>query len=555
MSTDLWLKTQARFERERGKIEIDRAAAVRVALAFPNIYSVAMASLGYQLVYRMLNELTNSSCERVVYPDSDDLEEHLRTHTELMTLETQSPLSEFDVVAFSISWELDYLNALRMLELANIPVRSSERDESNPLVIAGGPCATFNPEPLADFVDAFVIGDSEEVLPGLVHAIATTQGEPREAVLRRLASVPHVYVPAMCQPVYDSSGMLSMVEHNPAAPERVERAVCRDLQSYPSFSCVSNDEAEFGDIILVEVARGCGRGCRFCVAGQINRPPRPRDPVISRGARNLLFVRNDEAQRERLGLVGASVFDHKSSIDTCQAIVDNGNEFTVSSLRLESITPEVARLLIQGGKKTLTIAPEAGSERLRRVIGKQCSEERVFEAVTIAQEAGFERLRLYFMVGLPTETDEDVQSIMDLLRRLAAEFPSVTLQASVSAFVPKPWTPFQWHTMEAESVLKKRLARLSKGIGAIRGVSYSGESPRLATVQGLLARGDRRVGTVLAKALENGGSYPAAIREAGIDLDWYLRRMRGLEEVLPWDHIDALVSKSHLWSEYQNAIT
>lgn len=536
------MKSQARFERERGRVEIDRSAAVRVVLAFPNVYSVGMASLGFHLVYQMLNDLPDASCERVFLPDPADLDEHVRTHTELFTLESQSPLSEFDVVAFSISWELDYLNVLRMLRLANLPILAADRDESKPLLIAGGPCATLNPEPLADFVDVFVIGDSEEVLPRLIREIAATQDEPRNVVLERLASVPHVYVSALYGPVYDSSGMLSMVEHSSAAPERVTRAVCRDLKSHPSSSCVSAAEAEFGDIVLTEVARGCGRGCRFCAAGHINRPPRARKTAALPDA-------------SRYGLVGASVFDHSSSVDTCQAIAEGGNEFTVSSLRLESVTPQVARLLIQGGQKTLTIAPEAGSERLRRVIGKECTDERVFEAVACAREAGFERVKLYFMIGLPTETDEDVDGIVDLLKRLAAEFPSIALQASVSAFVPKPWTPFQWHPMEAESVLKKRLARLTKGIGAIRGVSYSGESPRLAVVQGLLARGDRRVGAVLAAALANGGSYPAATREAGIDLNWYLRRARGLDELLPWDHIDALVGKAHLWSEYQNAAT
>jgi radical SAM superfamily enzyme YgiQ (UPF0313 family) len=536
------MKTQARFERERGRVEIDRAADVRVALAFPSNYSVGMASLGFQLVYRMLNDLPNASCERVFLPDPDDFDEHIRTHTELLSLESQCPLSEFDVVAFSISWELDYLNALRMLELANLPVMASERDESKPLVIAGGPCATFNPEPLADFVDAFVVGDAEEVLPSLISAIASTQGEPRQATLEALASVSSVYVPKLYTPVYDSENRLNNIEHELCAPERVSRAVCRDLASHPASSCVSTEDGEFGDITLVEVARGCGRGCRFCVAGHINRPPRAR-------------AMDELPDGKRFGLVGASVFDQRGSPDICRRIVEAGGGFTVSSLRLESITSQVAGLLIEGGQRTLTIAPEAGSERLRGVIGKQCSEDRIFEAVAIAQEAGFERVKLYFMVGLPTETDEDVDLTIGLLKRLAASFPSVTFQASVSAFVPKPWTPFQWHPMEAESVLKRRLARLSKGVGAIRGVSYGGESPRLAVVQGLLARGDRRVGAMLVHALGNGGSYPSAMRESGLDVKWYLRRQREQDEVLPWDHIDALVSKSHLWSEYKNALT
>ena len=541
MAVDLYEKTKERLAHESGTVVINRAAAVRFALAFPNIYSVGMASLGYQLVYAMLNSLPNASCERVFVPDPDDLKEHLRSHTELFTLESQHPLSEFDVVAFSVSFEMDYLNMLHILKLANIPILSAERDELRPLVIVGGPCGTFNPEPLADFVDAFVIGDAEDVLPELVNALEAKQGSARNEVLAALAGVPGVYVPRFYTPQYDGSGELVGLDVIPPAPAKVNRAVATDLTNSTARSVIRASDAEFGDIELVEVARGCGRQCRFCVAGYITRPMRPRNT-------------GKQFNGIRQGLVGAAIFDHPEARSICESIVESGGEFTVSSVRLETITPELVALMVRGGQKTLTIAPEAGSERLRKVINKNASEDDIFSAVAMAQEAGILRIKLYFMIGLPTETDSDIDAIVDLVRRLNSEFPAVIFQVSASSFVPKPWTPFQWHTMEHENILKRRYAILTKGISSIKGAKLSGESPRLATVQGYLARGDRRMGRVLAAALENGGDYSAALRETGVDVRPCLYKLRGRDDVLPWDVVDAGIDKDYLWNEYQKAL-
>ena len=582
MPEDLYEKTKARLARETGAVAVRRAAGVRFALAFPNVYGVGMASLGYQLVHQMLNGLPNASCERVFLPDDDDLSEHIRSHTELFTLESQHPLSEFDVVAFSVSFEMDYLNVLHMLKLANVPLGRDERGESNPLVIAGGACPTFNPEPLADFVDAFVIGDSEDVLPELVNAIESAQGKPREEMLAALAGVAGVYVPAFYQPEYAEGGELIAMQADAPAPRAVSRAVCTDLADHPAESCIGADDAEFGDITLVEIARGCGRKCRFCVAGHITRPPRVRHPEgiarpaehASRSAEHasrhpeldsgsahaseemLKQVQHDAMppRSSRLGLVGAAVFDHPEAQEICRSIVERGGEFTVSSVRLETVTPELAALMAAGGQKTLTIAPEAGSERLRCAINKNAPEEAIFAAVSAAREAGISRVKLYFMIGLPTETDSDIAAIVDLVRRLAGEFPSVAFQVSASSFVPKPWTPFQWHPMERENTLKKRLAILKKGLTTMRGVKLGGESPRLAVVQGYLARGDRRMGAVLRAALEDGGDYSAALRASGVDARWYLHRQRERAEALPWDHIDAGIDKDYLWEEYRRSL-
>lgn len=513
---------KARLAREKGGVTIDRAAAVRFALAFPNEYRVAMASLGYQLVYRMINELPNASCERVFLPEPADLKEYLRTRAELFSLESMSPLSEFDVVGFSISFEMDYLNILRVLKLSNLPIKCADRDDYDPMVIAGGPCATFNPEPLTDFIDAFVIGDAENVLPAMVNVLEAGRDKPRSDTLNGLASVDGVYVPSV--------------------GNKAVRQIALDLNAHPAASVIRTDEAEFGDTELVEIARGCGRKCRFCMAGHINRPPRPRDI-------------QQECNGSKVGLVGAAVFDHPDARGICESIVASGGQFSTSSIRLETVTDELVALMTQSGQRTLTIAPEAGSERLRRVINKDATDEQIFSAVSAAYKAGINRIKLYFMIGLPTETNEDISSIIDLVRRLAGEFSTVNFQVSASSFVPKPWTPFQWHAMERENVLKKRYAMLRSGISSIKGANFSGESPRLATIQGYLARGDRRMGAVLASALENDGDYSAALRETGVDISDYIYRTRGFEEIMPWEvNIDNRLSRDYLWNEYQKAL-
>jgi radical SAM superfamily enzyme YgiQ (UPF0313 family) len=542
MPVDLREKARARLAREHGGVAIDRAAPVRFALAFPNVYSLGMASLGYQLVYEMLNANSDASCERVFLPDPEDLTEHERSRTELFTLESLSPLSEFDVIGFSISYELDYINVLRMLRLANIPLRRRDRDETRPLIIAGGPCATFNPEPLAEFVDAFAIGDSEELLPRIVEAVKSTSGGPREETLAALAQVPGIYVPHFYNPQYGQSGRLAGVDSITPAPPKVLRSITANLASYPAGSTIRTSEGEFGEILLLEVIRGCGRHCRFCAAGYVTRPPWAREI-------------GDVPDRARLGLVGAAVFDHPEAEDLCQAIVDSGTEFSVSSVRLETVTPAVAALMARGGQKTLTIAPEAGTQRLRTLINKPSTEDDMRSAISAAHQAGIDRVRMYFMIGLPTETDADAAAIADLVCKLAKDYPSVSFQVSVSCFVPKPWTPFQWAPMERESVLRRRFVALKRAVLSIGGVKFTGESPRLAIVQGYLARGDRRLADVIEAAMLNGGDYPAALRETGVDVSAYVYRARDEGEALPWDHVDIRVKKTYLWMEYQRALT
>lgn len=541
MAIDLQARARARLAREHGGIQINRAASVRFALGFPNIYAVGMASLGYQLVYALINNHPDASCERFFLPDPEDMGEHERLRAELFTLESLSSLSRFDVVAFSVSWEMDYINVLRSLRLASIPLRSADRDETRPLIIAGGPCATFNPEPLAHFIDAFVVGDGEETIPRIIDSLKSARQMPRSEMLFGLSNIPGVYVPALYEPQYDTDGGLLKVVNHASAPPKVSRAIAADLAVHPAGSTIRTSEAEFGEIQLIEVMRGCGRHCRFCVAGYINRPP---------WARKIGAI----PDVGRHGLVGPAVFDHPEAERLCEEIVQAGGQFTVSSARLETITPATAELMAKGGQKTLTIAPEAATERLRAVINKNSTNEQVRRAITAARDAGISRVKMYFMIGLPTETDEDVSAISELARDLAAEFPDVGFHVSASCFVPKPWTPFQWCEMERERVLRRRFAALKKSILSSGGVRFSGESPRLATVQGYLARGDRRIGDILESALENGGDYPAAVRSVGIDISSYIYRARKRTELLPWDHLDARIKKNYLWKEYSKSL-
>jgi radical SAM superfamily enzyme YgiQ (UPF0313 family) len=452
-------------------------AEISFALAFPNKYRLGMASLGFQIVYQLINNNPNAYCDRVFLPDEEEIPLYQKSKTQLFTYETLKSVNEFDVLGISLYFEMDYVNVLRLFSLVNIPLRASDRNENHPIIIAGGPCATFNPEPMAAFIDVFVVGDAEAVMDDIIDILLRFKYSTKQEKIEALSKLDGLYVPSL--QVWN---------------KQVKRSINKELDNYPGSSSIYTDEAEFGDLELIEVSRGCSRGCNFCAAGVIGRPIRSRKLDISK------------SDAKRFGLVGAAVFDHPDIIRFCYEIIDAGKQFTVSSIRLETITPITAELLFKGGQKTLTIAPEAGSERLRKVINKQCSDETIINAVEIAFKAGIKKIKLYFMIGLPTETDEDIKSAALLVKRLSSTYPKVSFQVSASCFVPKPLTAFQAEKIADTKILKSRLSILKKEIKLLRNTKLNTESPRLSIIQAILARGGRELADVIEKAFELDGN-------------------------------------------------
>ena len=546
-------KTKQRLAREIGTVYKPHAGRLRFALAFPNAYYVGMSNLGLQVVYRLLNEREDTVCERVFLPDPGD---SWPSGTPLFTMESQTPVRDFDVLAFSLSYELDYPNVLRILGLAGLREDADSRNASDPLVIAGGPAATFNPEVLAPFVDLFVIGEAEEVVPELVGVLGEHLSGDRTELLMRLANVRGVYVPRFYKPEYNEDGTIRRVGAAQGVPKKVRRRWVQALDPYAAVSAIITPETEFSNMVLAEVARGCGRQCRFCIAGYAFLPPRARTPsAVLDGIRRMEEkARRRALEHPRVGLLSASVFDHPSSLLVCRSLVERGRLFSISSTRPDTLDKDIVQALHRGGHETLTIAPEAGSDRLRLVINKAMTDEEILGAAATAWEGGFRRLKLYFMVGLPTETPEDVAGIPALASRIAAVSKWERLTVSVSCFVPKPWTPFQWAPMERQKELADKLAGIRRTLQSLKRVETAGESAREAVVQGVLARGDRRLRDALLLVSRGDTSWRAAFRKGGADPSFYAHRPRHFDEIFPWDHLDLGVRKQYLRLEYERAM-
>lgn len=486
---------------EQGTIFASPGSRLRLLLAYPNTYRVGMSNLGFQAVYYLLNQLPGVSCERAFLPEGPG---------RLISLETQTPAGDFDVIGFSLPYELDCLNVLKMLRAAGIPLRAEQR-EAGPLVLAGGAWVSYNPLPLAEIADAFVIGEAETALAPLAQALA---GRPkREDALRRLTEVPGVWVPSPAS----------------RAPHPATRVYPPHLDDWPTCSRVLTRETEFGDLFLIELSRGCGRGCRFCVADYCYRPPRRRslECLLDQARQGLRF-------RETIGLVAAAVSDYPAVEELVAEIRGMGGRISVSSLRADSLTPALVKALAESGVRTLTLAPEAGSDRLRQVLHKGIAEESYLEACRQAAALGIPQIKLYFMLGIPGEDEQDVAAIVALaerVRRLGVE----RLSLSVSCLVPKPGTPFERIAMETPSSLDRKQRLLRKLVAGKADISF--ESPRWSLIQGALARGDRRLGGVMIAALEGGESFRAwkeAFRAAGLTAEEFACRSRPPEEALPW---------------------
>ncbi len=523
----------------------------RIALIYPNTYHHGMSNLGFQTVYHLLNQRDDCLCERFFLPERD---KKTQLFAPLISVESGRQLKDFELIAFSISFENDYLNLPIIFELANIPLFAAQRDDSFPLVLFGGVCAFINPEPLADIVDLVAVGEAEPILPGLLKTLLQTN-QPRNAVLKNLAQQPGIYVPCFYTPEYSESGEQQVVNAEDGAPQQVQRQFLADLDTSPSRSFIQTEATEFGQMALTEVSRGCSRGCRFCAAGFVYLPPRERS------LDNLLDqVDSGLCERQRIGLVAAAVADYSKIQELQQGILDRDGQLSMSSIRLDALTPDEVALLNQAGHRTVAIAPEAGSQRLRNFINKGISEEQILDSVHMLADGGIRNLKLYFIIGFPEEEQSDIDAIVALTEKISVIWRESgrkrqqmgNLILSVNPFIPKPFTPFQWAGMEGEKSLKKKVRFLQSAVSRIPNCRMNSESLRGAVLQTFLSRGDRRIGAVLP-VLAAGGNLKQLCRKANLSLDFYVYRPRDKDEFFPWEIIDQGVTRDYLWNEYQLA--
>jgi radical SAM family uncharacterized protein len=549
---------------------------IRVALAFPDVYEVAMSHLGLQILYHMINRRSDAVAERVFAPWVDMEQEMRQAKLPLFTLESWRPVRESDLLGFTLQYEMSYSNVLNMLDLAGIPLLAADRGEEDPLVMAGGPCA-YNPEPLAEFLDFVVLGEGEEAILDVldVYAECRRQQASRRETLAALAEVPGVYVPSHYQVSYHDNGTVAAITPLSGKPT-IQKRVLSQLkpQYYPDRPIVPY-LGVVHDRLMLEVFRGCTRGCRFCQAGMIYRPvrERTREELLAMAATALRNSGYDEVSLMSLSTMDYSdlalLLDSLLEQTSCQQI-----KVSLPSLRVDSFSVEFAQKVQQNRRSGLTLAPEAGSQRLRDVINKQVTEQDLLTAVAGAQRSGWQGVKLYFMIGLPTETDADLEGIFDLARKAAYAHKHVgqpgrpmRVTVSVASFVPKAWTPFQWEPQDSQYELERKQRRLRELFSQDRRLKLNYHDADVSLLEAIFARGDRRLTAVLLHAHRLGCKFDGwseffsysrwmqAFAVAEIDPTFYANRLRSKDEVLPWSHLSPGVSSQWLWQERMRAFT